>query len=162
LATITAIIGLLGVVLGAGVAALAAIMLARRDDQLRARTAKRLFCLDLYKTQALIAPIRATGNWGIDRQTIPYEAYGKHSDNLARLLKSMEWKRVEGTVLGIQRLRDISLLCARENRKPNATELEDFERIGRFLGDTLIILDTESHAIDHSDSFFGYHSEETQ
>lgn len=144
----TAILGMVGVVIGALVAGGAQLMVLRREDRYARRAAIRLLCLDFHKVLAVTRDVPESGAWGPERDPLPQGAFDSHAATLARMLPPVTWKKVEGSVLGVQRMEGIRVEMLAEHRDANPDEISDFRRIRDFIARSLDTLDAESWAIE--------------
>jgi hypothetical protein len=136
----TAVVGLAGVVIGGSITGTTQWLLARRRDRYERRSAVRLLCTDFYKTQAMIASVRDTGEWGPEKGPLPTDAFDRYAGTLAASLNQEAWTQVEGAILGVRRLEGIRQESHADGRALMPQELEDFARIGAWLDATLATL----------------------
>ena len=146
----TAIIGLVGVVVGAVVTGALDWLMTRREDRTQLRVALRLVCTDLHKAIAVTAPVARSGAWGPERDSLVPHAYEKHAGALARSLAPASWKKLEGAVLGMQRLDSIRRAMFEDDREASSDEMADIVRIRTFITSTLNDLETELRALGPS------------
>ncbi|MGY0386364.1 hypothetical protein ACWZJV_05275 [Nocardioides sp. WG-D5] len=144
---IVAIVGLVGVVVGAIVTGGVNYAIARREERFAQRAAVRLLCTDLHKVVAVTESVANDGNWGPEKGPLPTSAYEAHAGTLARMLPSREWKEVEGSVLGVLYLDGIRQELIEGDRSATASELQSVHRIRGFIEVTLRTLDREAWAI---------------
>lgn len=142
-----------GIIFGAICTGLVSLTLGRRKEKQDVKAALRLLCTDLHKTRAIIKKARDNGDFSEENQELPVRAFIKHADTAAKFLASMEWKRVEGSVLGIEQLECIRRDVTAEERQLTPKELACFERIDKYIDQTINILDKEISSIDHSDGY---------
>lgn len=150
---ITGVIGIVGVVIGTGLSSWLSHISHRRSERLRQRAAIRLVASDLYKTRALIASVRETGKWSAEKTNLPTQAYLDHALVLAEHLSPTMWKRLEGSILGVQHLELIRAETQDLGRELTPEDLKNIKRIGAFIDETLSKFDDEHWAIDRSDGF---------
>jgi len=147
----TALIGLLGVIVGAVGAGGTTYLLAKRNERFELRAALRLLCTDLHKVVAVTSDMCATGAWGPELGPLPTRAFDAFDATLARALPPVLWKRVEGSVLGVLRLEGIRASMLAADRAATDEERADALRICAFIKGTLEHLDGEAWAIDRGD-----------
>lgn len=138
---ISAIFGLVGVVVGGVITWLAQWLQERRGEQRASRAAFRLVASDLYVAQALVKPVIETGRWGPENLAIPLEAWAEHRATVAAQLESGDqlWTMLEGAVLGVRRLNDARDQARAGSRGFTESELRDFRRIGAHIDKTLLL-----------------------
>lgn len=140
---LVAAIGVLGVLLGAGLTTLGSWVIERRRDKRATAATVRLLSTDLHKTQAIIQPVREPliGAWGPERTELPVSAYEMGKGLLAAHLDPDMWVKVEGAILGVRQLEGIRQETLAERRPLTDFELGTFGRIGRHIDETIELLD---------------------
>ena len=137
-----AIFGLIGVVVGAVVTGVVEWMLDRRRAANERRAALRLLLGDLHVAVALIRPVLETTRWGIEETLIPTEGWSEHHGTLAAEVRDRRaWRHIQGSILGIRRLNDARSQCLRDERDFSDAELADFRRIGRYIEETIELVE---------------------
>lgn len=147
---ITAVIGAMGVIIGAVGAATINFILEVYRRKLDHRAARRLVCSELLRIIAISAPVRQSGQWGTERRSLSSDVLREQAIIMARRLPSKKWKMLDNSILGIDRLELIRMQCVDEQRDPSANEVDDFKRIGDYIIRTVNLLDTEASASDEA------------
>ncbi len=97
----TAVIGLIGVVIGAGVSGLVQWLMTRRSDRLAARTAARVVRYELRQYRELLQFLIGAGHWEVAYWISPVR-WREHQTTLAGACASDEWSRIEMAYSGIE------------------------------------------------------------
>lgn len=98
--------------------------------------------------------MRETGQWSEEETPFPLDSYYAHAFVLAQHLPPVMWKRIEGSVLGIQHLELIREETQGNGRELDEADIQHINRIAAYLDVTLEVIDDEQWAIDRSD---GHH-----
>lgn len=145
---IAALIGALGLIIGALGSATINSLLEVYRRKLDHRAARRLVCSELLRIIAISAPVRQSGRWGTERRSLSSDVLREQAIVLARQLRTKKWKKLDNSILGIDRLELIRQQCIEEQRDPSTDEVGDFKRIGDYIIQTVNMLDTEASASD--------------
>ncbi len=134
-------VGVVSAIVGVLVGAFATVgttwILTRRAERRTWRAATRLLAMEMYRVQAIIAPIRESGRLGPEKGPLTVDSFDRHALALAQDLSFGLWKQVEGTVLGVRRLDGILAESHQSRKEFSPQDLADFERIGAFLDSTV-------------------------
>lgn len=152
---LTAIVGLVGVIVGALVSGVSEWLMASREERYGRIAAVRLTCSDLHKVVAVTAPVADSGYWGSEGEPLPTGGYALHSSTLARALPSESWKLLEGAMLGVGHLDLIRRGLLEDGRAATRDEMSHIVRIREHVELTLQDLDKEAWAIQRSAKGWG-------
>jgi hypothetical protein len=96
-----AVIGLVGVVIGASVSGLVQWLMTRRSDRLAARTAARVVRYELRQYESLLKFQLANSHWEVGYWISPVR-WREHQATLAAACASDEWSTIEMAYTGIE------------------------------------------------------------
>src|SRR6478752_5833487 len=97
----TAVIGLIGVVIGAGMSGLVQWLMMRRSDRLAARTAARVVRYELRQYRELLQFLIGARHWDTAYWISPIR-WREHQTTLASACASDEWSKIEMAYSGIE------------------------------------------------------------
>jgi hypothetical protein len=98
---ITAVIGLIGVIIGAGMSGLVQWLMARRSDRVAARTAARVVRFELQQYRNLLEYSIQAKHWEVGYWISPVR-WHEYQITLAGACTSNEWSTIETAYTGIE------------------------------------------------------------